>query len=74
MRARLVLIGALPLLLIAAPAVALTAKEKQETCKIGADSQQLTGAKRKAFMAKCMSNKNDPRGPATPQPDNSNKM
>jgi hypothetical protein len=67
MRARLVLIGALPLLLLATPASAITAKEKQETCKVGADSQQLTGAKRKTFMAKCMSNKNDPRGPATQQ-------
>ena len=66
MRARLILVGALPLLLLATPALAITAKEKQETCKIGADSQQLTGAKRKAFMAKCMSNKNDPRGPAKP--------
>jgi hypothetical protein len=64
---KLIAIAALPLLLLATPAFAATAKQKAETCKFGADSQQLTGAKRKAFMAKCMSNKDDPRGPAQPQ-------
>jgi hypothetical protein len=47
------LIG-LPLLLLASPASAVTAKQKMETCKFGADNQQLTGAKRNAFIKKCM--------------------
>ena len=64
MRARLVLIGALPFLLLATPASALTKAQKMETCKFGADDQKLEGAKRKAFMAKCMSSKDEPRGPA----------
>ena len=56
--------GLFPLLLIATPASALTTAQKMETCKFGVDDQKLKGAKRKAFMAKCMSNKNDRRGPA----------
>ena len=44
----------LPLLLLATPASALTAKQKMETCKIGATAEKLTGAKRKAFINKCM--------------------
>jgi hypothetical protein len=47
------LIG-LPLLLLASPASAVTAKQKMETCKFGADNEQLTGAKRNAFIKKCM--------------------
>ena len=50
------LIGLLPLLLLATPASALTKAQKMETCKFGADDQKLEGAKRKAFIAKCMSN------------------
>jgi hypothetical protein len=49
---------------VATPASAATTKQKQDTCKFGADHQKLTGAKRKAFMTKCMSSKNDPTGPA----------
>jgi len=64
MRARLVLLSAIPLLLLTNPASALTKEQKAETCKFGADDQKLTGAKRKAFLAKCMSNKDDKRGPA----------
>jgi psiF repeat len=45
-------------------ASAATAAQKMDTCKFGADDQKLDGAKRKAFMAKCMSKKDDPRGPA----------
>ena len=57
-------------MLFSAPAIAVTAKEKQETCKFGADDQKLEGAKRKAFMAKCMSNKDSPRGrQAVPRPN-----
>jgi psiF repeat len=47
-----------------APAVAVTAKQKMETCKFGADDQKLTGKDRAVFLKKCMSNANDPRGPA----------
>jgi hypothetical protein len=57
-------ISLLPLLLLATPAAALTKAQKMETCKFGADDQKLVGAKRKAFIAKCMSDKNDKRGPA----------
>jgi psiF repeat len=60
----LAIIALFPLLL-ATPASALTKAQKMETCKFGADDQKLTGGKRKAFIAKCMSNKNDKRGPAT---------
>lgn len=50
------------------PALAITAKQKMETCKFGADDQKLTGAARAAFMKKCMSSKNDPRGTAVGTP------
>jgi hypothetical protein len=58
------LMAVLPLLLLASPASAITAAEKMETCKFGADDQKLSGNKRKTFIAKCMSNKDDKRGPA----------
>ncbi len=57
------LMSLLPFLLLATPASAATPAQKMETCKFGADDQKLEGAKRKAFMAKCMSNKDDKRGP-----------
>jgi len=45
----------IPLLLVAIPAgAAVTKAEKMATCKIGAEDQQLEGAKLKAFMVKCM--------------------
>jgi hypothetical protein len=44
----------LPLLLLASPASAVTYKQKMETCKFGADDQKLEGAKRTAFIKKCM--------------------
>jgi hypothetical protein len=44
----------LPLLLLATPASAVSYKEKMETCKIGAASQKLTGAKRNVFIKRCM--------------------
>jgi hypothetical protein len=47
------LIG-LPLLLLAGPASAATYKQKMDTCKFGADNEKLTGAKRNAFIHKCM--------------------
>ncbi len=53
----------LPLLLLASPASAVTNAQKMETCKFGADDQKLAGAKRKTFIAKCMANRDDKRGP-----------
>jgi hypothetical protein len=47
-----------------APARAATPKQKAATCKFYADQQKLAGPKRAQFMAKCTSNKNDPRGGA----------
>ena len=56
--------------LLAAPAFAATPQQKMETCKFGADDQKLTGAARKSFMTKCMSNTDAPRGkPAMPRPN-----
>ena len=52
-------------MLPSAPCFAISAKDKMATCKFGADDQNLQGAERTAFMKKCMSNKNDPRGPAS---------
>lgn len=37
-----------------APAHAVSAKQKMETCKFGADDQKLSGPEHKAFMKKCM--------------------
>ena len=56
---RLLAITALvPLLALATPALAATKEQKMETCKVGADSDNLTGAKRDAFMKKCMGSGN----------------
>ena len=54
------------------PALAITAKQKMETCKFGADHPMLAGKQRADFIKKCMSEKNDPRGPSssgTPAPE-----
>jgi hypothetical protein len=45
-----------------APAYAVASKDKMATCKFGADDQHLDGKARAAFMKKCMSNKDEPRG------------
>jgi hypothetical protein len=42
------------------PALALTAAEKMETCKFGADADKLSGAKRKKFLSRCMANADAP--------------
>jgi hypothetical protein len=56
--------------LLSPSAFAATPKQKMETCAFGADDQKLTGAKRKAFMAKCTSNADSPRGkPVAPKPN-----
>jgi hypothetical protein len=49
---------ALPLLLLSSPASAVTAKDKMETCKFGAQSENLTGAKANAFIKRCMAKGN----------------
>jgi hypothetical protein len=54
----LTVISLLPLLLLTTPASALTAKQKMETCKAGADSQQLKAAKRTDFIKRCMAKGN----------------
>jgi PleD family two-component response regulator len=53
--------------LTSAPSFTASSKGKMATCKFGADDQKLTGAARSAFMKKCMSDKDDPRGPPTTQ-------
>ena len=55
---RTVALLALPLVLLASPASAVTSKEKMETCKIGAQAENLTGAKAQAFIHKCMAKGN----------------
>lgn len=60
-------------MLPSAPALAVTAKQKLQTCQFGADHPNgggpaLVGKDRKRFIDKCMSNKNDPRGPAVGTP------
>lgn len=52
------LIALCPLLLLATPASAVTTQEKMETCKVGADSDNLTGKKRDTFIKRCMANAN----------------
>jgi hypothetical protein len=47
-----------------APTYAVTSKDKMATCKFGADDQHLQGKARTAFMKKCMSNNDEPRGAA----------
>jgi hypothetical protein len=48
----------IPVMLVGTPAAAVTSQEKMETCKVGAESQQLQGAKRDAFIKKCMAGGN----------------
>ena len=46
------------------PSYAVTSKDKMATCKFGADDQHLQSKARTAFMKKCMSNADEPRGAA----------
>jgi hypothetical protein len=48
----------LALLWLAGPAAAVTANEKMETCKVGAEAQNLSGAKAQAFIKRCMAKGN----------------
>ena len=68
-----VLALSLAALLPSAPASAITKTQKLKTCEFGADhpdggGPKLAGAKRKQFVDRCMSNKNDPRGPGVGTP------
>jgi len=65
MMIRLIVAGLATSFLLSPSAFAATSKEKLETCTFGADDQKLTGAKRKAFLTKCMSNADSPRGKPT---------
>jgi len=59
MPGRLVLAALVPLLMLATPAAAAATKaQKMEICNFGADDQKLTGAKRNAFIKRCMANEN----------------
>ena len=49
----------------AGPSFALTKDAKMETCRFGADSQNLQGTARQKFIDRCMSDANDPRGPGS---------
>ena len=60
--------GLAALFLFSPPAIAATQQQKMETCTFGADDKKLAGAARKSFMAKCMSNKDSPRGKPVPAP------
>jgi hypothetical protein len=40
------------------PASAVTSNEKMDTCKVGAEAQNLEGAKAQAFIKKCMAKGN----------------
>jgi hypothetical protein len=51
---KLALLTLVPALLAASPALAISSKEKMETCKFGAAAEHLTGAKATAFIKKCM--------------------
>ncbi len=55
---KLALIALVPLLASVSPALAVTAKEKQETCKIGAQAQNLEGKKATDFVKKCLAKGN----------------
>ena len=65
MLSRIIIAAILVSLGCAVPALALTAQQKMETCKFGADDQKLAGKARKSFLSKCMANERPaPRKPA----------
>ncbi|HZL30165.1 MAG TPA: hypothetical protein VFC54_03775 [Pseudolabrys sp.] len=54
----LAIISLLPAVLVAAPASAATKEQKMDTCKFGAEHDNLDGKKRDDFIKKCMANAN----------------
>src|SRR5258706_9480 len=61
-------VGLFATLMLTAPALAITAQQKMETCKFGADDQRLAGAERKNFISRCMANEASPAKRAKTQP------
>jgi len=61
---RLFMSGLFAVMLVNAPAWAITPQEKMKTCEFGAEDQKLTGAARKSFISKCMA-QGDAPGPKT---------
>ena len=69
MMARLTIAVALTAVLLhVTPTLAATPQEKLDTCNFGADEKKLTGAARKSFLAKCMSDTDSPRGKPAAKP------
>ena len=60
MSRRVLAAGLAAAMVFAAPALAITAKEKMDTCKFGAADQKLTGKKEQDFIKKCMANEPAP--------------
>jgi entry exclusion lipoprotein TrbK len=60
--------GLTAVVLAGIPAKAATPEQKQETCNFGADDKKLAGAARKSFLAKCMSDRDSPRGKSVAKP------
>jgi hypothetical protein len=66
---RFTLAASLAVIVLASiPAQAATPQQKLETCNFGADDKKLAGAARKSFLAKCMSDKDSPRGKSVAKP------
>jgi hypothetical protein len=63
-----ILVALSPVFSFWAPSYAVTSKDKIATCKFGADDQHLQGKARSAFMKKCMSNTDEPRGASAAPP------
>jgi hypothetical protein len=65
---RILAVAVLVTLSLYSPSYAVTSKDKMATCKFGADDQHLQGKARSAFMKKCMSNMDEPRGASAAPP------
>ena len=61
-------IGLAAFVACSSPVLALTAKQKMETCRFGADDQKLKAAARRTFLSKCMANTDTPAKRAKPAP------
>jgi len=61
-------VGLFAIVALDTPASAVTATEKMETCKVGADAQKLAGAARKRFITRCMADSDVPAKRAAKKP------